>query len=363
MKRWRVALPAVLLALSALTVAACGGGGESSTAAGSGSGGGGGGGQMTFTTWGGALQEGQQKAFALPFQQQDNVKVNLATPVDYAKLKSMVQTNNVVWDVVDVESYISRRGCEEGWLEKLDFSVIKRDAFLASMPTTACSVPTGSFPVAMAYRTDKFPDAHPQTWAEFFDTKRFPGKRSFPKYAAGSGVLEAALLADGVPKDKLYPLDVDRALRKLDSIKKDIVWWTSGDQSEQLMQSGEVTLCACWSTRMYDLKVNQDSPVAIEWKDHVLGWDDFVIPKGAPNRAAAMRFIAYATQPASQIKLTETTPWGPSTTEAAAKPSPATAAWVPTTPEHLKLGVPIDYGWWAKNATEMDTKFAQWLLQ
>jgi putative spermidine/putrescine transport system substrate-binding protein len=357
----RGGLAAGLVALCAL-VAACGGSDEASTTAAGGDGAKSGG-EITFTTWGGALQEGQEKAFGIPFEQQDGVKVNMATPVDYAKLKSMVQTNNVVWDVVDVESYISRRGCDEGWLEKLDFSVIKRDGFLASMPTTECSVPTGSFPVAMAYRTDKFADGHPTTWAEFFDTKRFPGKRSFPKYAAGSGVLEAALLADGVAKDQLYPLDAKRAFAKLDTIKKDIVWWTSGDQSEQLMQSGEVTLCACWSTRMYDLKVNQDAPVAIEWNDHVLGWDDFVIPKGAKNKDAAMKFIAYSTTPEAQVKLTETTPWGPSTTEAAAKPNPATREWVPTTPEHVKLGVPIDYGWWAKNATEMDTQFAQWLLQ
>jgi putative spermidine/putrescine transport system substrate-binding protein len=354
---------AVVAALAALatSVAACGSsdsGSASSTSSGSKSGG-----EITFVTWGGALQEGQQKAFATPFEKQEGIKVNLTTPVDYAKLKSMVETGNVVWDVVDVESYISQRGCEEGWLEKLDFTTVPDSGFLKSMPTTACSVPTGSFPLAMAYRADKFPNGHPMSWAEFYDTKKFPGKRSFPKYASGSGILESALLADGVPKDQLYPIDSARAFRKLDTIKKDIVWWASGDQSEQLMQSGEVTLCACWSTRMYDLKVNQGTDVAIEWQDHVLGWDDFVIPKGAKNKDAAMKFIAYATHPKAQIALTAVTPWGPSNAEAAANPSPTTREWVPTTPEHVKMGVPIDYAWWAKNAAKMDDEFAQWLLK
>jgi putative spermidine/putrescine transport system substrate-binding protein len=231
------------------------------------------------------------------------------------------------------------------------------------MPRTPCSVPNGAFGLTMAYNTDKFSAAnHPRSWAEFFDTKRFPGKRSFPKYAE-SGILEAALLADGVQKDKLYPLDVARAYRKLDTIKKDIVFWESGDQSEQLMGTGEVTLCACWATRMYDAKTNQDAPVAIEWQDAIYGWDDFVVPKGAKNLKAAMQFINYGTHPDQEVAMTKYTPWGPSRVEAAANADAATKAWVPTTPEHAAIGVPINYDWVTANATKLDEQFSQWLLK
>jgi putative spermidine/putrescine transport system substrate-binding protein len=350
-------LSAVVIAVA---VVGCGGSeeGDTSTAAsGSTSGG-----QLTFNTWGGAYQEAQMKAIVEPFRQETKTKVNVTQPIDYAKLKSMVDTGNVVWDVADVEPYVSRRGCKEGWLEKLDYKVIDPNGFLETMPKTECSVPNGAFGLPIAYRTDKWKDAHPRNWAEFFDTKKFPGKRSMPKYAE-SGILEAALLADGVKKDALYPLDAERAFRKLDTIKKDIVFWESGDQSEQLMNTGEVTLCACWATRMHDTKVNQDTPVAIEWQDAVYGWDDFVVPKGAKNLKAAMEFINYGTHPDREIGMTKYTPWGPSRTEAAANADPATRDWVPTTPEHTAIGVPLDYEWWGENAAKLDEQFAQWLLK
>jgi putative spermidine/putrescine transport system substrate-binding protein len=302
------------------------------------------------------------KAIVDPFQETQKTKVNVTQPIDYAKLKSMVDTGNVVWDVADVEPYVSRRGCKEGWLEKLDYKVIDPNGLLDTMPKTECSVPNGAFGLPMSYRTDKWADGHPTTWAEFFDTKRFPGKRSFPKYAE-SGILEAALLADGVKKEDLYPIDVQRAFRKLDTIKKDIVFWESGDQSEQLMQTGEVTLCACWATRMYDAKTNQDTPIAIEWQDAIYGWDDFVVPKGAKNLARAMEFIQYATHPDQEVAMTKYTPWGPSRTAAAAKADPATRDWVPTTPEHAKIGVPLDYEYYGENAAKLDEQFAQWLLK
>lgn len=317
-------------------------------------------GELTLNTWGGAYEEAQMKAIVDPYEKTTGSKVTVTDPIDYAKLKTMVTTKNVVWDVADVEPYISRRGCKEGWLEKLDYKVIPRDGFLKTMPTTPCSVPNGAFGLVMAYRTDKAKE--PKTWADFFDTKQFPGKRSFPKYAE-SGILEAALLADGVPKDQLYPIDYERAFRKLDSIRSDIVFWSSGDQSEQLMQTGEVTYCACWATRMYDTHANQGTPLAIQWQDGVYGWDDFVVPKGAKNLAEAMKFIEFATAPTQEIAMTKYTPWGPSRTQAADHPDAATADWVPTTPEHRRIGVAIDYDWWAPNAAKLDDLFAQWLLK
>ena len=78
----------------------------------------------------------------------------------------------------------------------------------------------------------------PKTWADLFDAEKFPGKRTFYKWSA-PGVIEAALLADGVAPDKLYPLDLDRAFKKLDTIKDDIIWWIGGAQSQQLLASAE----------------------------------------------------------------------------------------------------------------------------
>ena len=319
------------------------------------------GGEMTFVSWGGAYQEAQEKAIVPQFEEATGVAVTVDHPIDYAKLRAMVESGNVTWDVADVEPFVSIQGCKEGWLEKLDPAVVDMGKFVPEMKTTECSVPNGAFTLLIGYRTDKWPDAHPTNWPEFFDLETFPGKRMMPKYAQ-SGVLEAALIADGVSKDELYPLDYERAFKKLDTIKDDIVWWSSGDDFAQAMKSGEVTICACWPTRLYDI-ANEGSPVAAEWQDQILGWDDFVIPKGAKNLEAAMRFVEFGTEPEQEIEMTKYIPWGPSTVEAAENSAPETADWIPTSPEHKALAVPFDYEWWGANTDELNEAFAQWLLE
>jgi putative spermidine/putrescine transport system substrate-binding protein len=354
---------ATLLLVMALP--ACGGGEEDTeggaTATGEGDTDGELGGELTFNTWGGAYQEAQEKAIVAPFEQEIGIDVNVTHPIDYAKLRAMVESGNVTWDVADVEPFVSIEGCREGWLEKLDFSKIDRDRFVPEMPTTECSVPNGAFTLLIAYRTDEWPDAHPTSWEEFFDLEQFPGKRAMPKYAQ-SGVLEAALMADGVSKDDLYPLDYERAFEKLDTIKDDIVWWESGDQFAQMMKSGEVSICACWVTRIYDIW-KEGAPVAVEWDQQVLGWDDFVIPKGAKNLEQAMAFIDFGTQPEQEIAMTKYIPWGPSTTEAAESPASETAEWIPTTPDHIAVAATFDYAWWGENSDTLNERFAQWLLE
>jgi putative spermidine/putrescine transport system substrate-binding protein len=318
-------------------------------------------GSMTFNTWGGAYQAAQEKAIVGPFEKQTGIDVTVDNPIDYAKLKAMVVADNVTWDVADVEPFVSADYCRQGLLEKLDFKMIPKSRFLPEMPTTPCSVPNGAFTLLIAYRADKFKGAQPKSWADFFDLQKFPGKRAMPNYAQ-SGDLEAALIADGVPRSKLYPINAKRAFAKLDTIKKDIVWWSSGDQSAQLVRNGEVAMCACWVTRMHDIH-KQGTKVKVVWNGQIYGWDDFVIPKGAPNKAEAMRFIAFATNSKQEIAMTRYTPWGPSTKFAAAHPSPKTAAWIPTTPAHKKVGVPLNYKWWSPNADRMTKQFTQWQLK
>jgi putative spermidine/putrescine transport system substrate-binding protein len=362
-RRLRSVVACIAITGAAATgVAACGSSSSSGGGGGSGSSSANASGPITFDTWGGAYQEAQQKSFVPAFEKQTGIHVNVTNPIDYSKLKAMVQSKNVIWDVADVEPYVAYQDCKNGLLEKLDFSVVKQK-FLSSMPTTPCSVSNGAFGLAIAYRSDKFSAGNqPTSWSDFFNTKKFPGKRAVPNYAE-SGLLEAALLADGVPKDKLYPLDYQRALKKLDTIKSDLVYWQSGDQSEQLMESGEVTMCACWPTRMYDAHLTQNTPISEVWNDALYGYDVDVVPKGAPHVSEAMKFIAFLTQPSQEIAMTKYVPWGPSTPQAAANPDSATASWIPTSPQHRAAGVAINYGWWGPNAPKLDTIFAKWLLQ
>ena len=101
--------------------------------------------------------------------------------------------------------------------------------------------------------------------------------------------LEFALIADGVPMDKLYPIDFDRAFKKLDQIKPHVtVWWTTGQQPAQLLLDKEVVLATGWNGRFYDL-IKKGAPVEIEWNEGALKQGSFVIPRGAKNPYWARR--------------------------------------------------------------------------
>ena len=148
----------------------------------------------------------------------------------------------------------------------------------------------------LAYNTEKTAGKVPEGWADFFDTTKIPGKRGLWKYSTG-GVLEFALMADGVKPADLYTptLDVDRAIKKLDTIKDDIVWWESGAQSQELIGSGEVAMSMIWNGRGYSAKHTDNKPVEMQWNQQILTADYFVVPKGTPNKQVAMEFIAWAT--------------------------------------------------------------------
>ncbi len=194
-------------------------------------------------------------------------------------------------DVVDVEGDYAAQAGKNGQLEKLDFSIIDKSK-LDPRFVTDYSVGSFYYSFVIGCNADAV-KACPKTWADLFDTTKFPGKRTFYKWSA-PGVIEAALLADGVPADKLYPLDLDRAFKKLDTIKSDIIWWSGGAQSQQLLASAEAPFGSVWNGRMTALAAT-GIKVETSWEQNITAADALVVPKGAPNAEAAMKFIALAT--------------------------------------------------------------------
>jgi putative spermidine/putrescine transport system substrate-binding protein len=196
-------------------------------------------------------------------------------------------------------------------LEPLDYTLIKQDEILDGFATTY-RVGDMTYGVVLAYNTDKTAGGVPEGWADFFDTAKFPGKRGLWKYSTG-GVLEFALMADGVKPADLYTptLDVDRAIRKLDTIKDDIVWWGSGAESQELIGSGEVAMSMIWNGRGYSAKHTDNKPVEMQWNQQILTSDYFVVPKGTPNKQVAMEFIAWATCANNNAAVSQKIPYGP----------------------------------------------------
>ena len=335
--------------LSAL-LAACG-----SPTTGSASGGAAG--TLTFTSWGGTTQEAQQTAWTDPFSSKSGIKVVQAGPTDYGKLQTMVQNKAVSWNVVDVEGYFVRKAAKLGLLSKLDMSVIPQ-ADLFPEWVTPNGVGDFAYSFVISYRTDVDGGKHPGDWAEFFDTRKFPGKRSFYKYAY-SGVFEAALLADGVSGDALYPIDFDRAFAKLDTIKKDIVWWGTGAESQLQLQNGTVAYSSMWNGRVYNL-LTEGVPVAIEWNQNLQAAAYLVIPKGAP--AEGNKLIATALSPQPQADFAAKTSYAPVNKKALPLIDPKLTPYLSTTDVNRAKGVLIDDDFWATGLDDVQKRWQSWLV-
>jgi len=210
---------------------------------------------LTVCSFGGTFQESQRKAFFEPFAKSAGISVNEASySGEYSKIRAMVQARSVAWDVVDVEDPNLVLGASEGMYEAIDYGVVDKTPL---MPGTAqpCGVVTNIYSTVLAYDTQVYPDPakRPKTWQDFWDVNKFPGPRALRR--SPRGTLEFALLADGVPPESLYPLDVQRALRNLDKLKPHItVWWESGQQPVQLLASREVVMSSAWSGRIWNAK-------------------------------------------------------------------------------------------------------------
>ena len=197
--------------------------------------------QLVVCSWGGAYQEAQRKTMFQPFEKETGIKIVEASPTDYGKLKAMVQSGNVEWDLVDVGDLNVIAGMKDNLLEPLDYQTIDTKGVFPQV-VHKYGIGTIYYSTVLAYSTKKYAKGdHPKTWAQFWDAKAFPGPRTMRDNPADN--LEFALLADDVPIDKIYPLDVERAFKSMDRIKKDVnVWWTTGAQPAQLLSDGEVEL-------------------------------------------------------------------------------------------------------------------------
>ncbi|ASY65131.1 ABC transporter, periplasmic spermidine putrescine-binding protein potD (plasmid) [Sinorhizobium sojae CCBAU 05684] len=309
---------------------------------------------LVFTSWGGTTQDAQKIAWAEKFTEKTGINVLQDGPTDYGKLKAMVEAGAVTWDVVDVEGDYAAQAGKNGLLEKLDFSVIDKSKL---DPRFVTDYSVGSFYYSFVIGCNKDAvESCPKTWADLFDTEKFPGKRAFYKWSA-PGVIEAALLADGVPADQLYPLDLDRAFKKLDTIKEDIIWWSGGAQSQQLLASAEAPYGSLWNGRMTALA---ESGINVEtsWEQNITAADSLVVPKGAKNKEAAMQFIALATSADAQADLAKATGYAPINLDS---PKLMDAELAKTLPDAQTANqVNADMNYWAENRDAIGERWYAW---
>jgi putative spermidine/putrescine transport system substrate-binding protein len=243
---------------------------------------------IVFVNPGGDWGDCMRKSFSDTFTEKYGVKVIDAPFMDDGQIRAAVESGVYDADVVWPTPSFALDALGSQYLEPIDFSIVPKDELIEGTYTNY-AVAVDLFAWAFGYRTDVTPA--PTKWSDFFDTTTFPGKRGLVSWDY-STVLIGALLADGVAPDQLVPLDIERAFKKLDTIKEDIVWFDTGSAGQDLLVSGEVRFVQLYANRITTSRGNGD-PVDIIWDGQIIQSDYVGIPKGSPNVATAMQYIAH----------------------------------------------------------------------
>lgn len=311
---------------------------------------------VTFTGTGGNMSTALRTTTFDPFTKREGIKVLEDSPNNEAKLKAMVEAGSPTWDVYYTSPYKAIKLC--GTLfEKVDYSKIDKSQLPADQ-VSECGVPFMKSAFVLVYNKAKYGDAPPKSWADFFDTAAFPGKRGIMNYAKDAG-MEVALLGDGVKPDQLYPLDYDRAFRKLDTIRKDTVFFTTGAQQQQALESGQVDMMLAWPGRAYDAKKN-GGDLGVVWNQALHYTDVLTVVKGAKHPAEASALIGAMVGKEGQQGLAEHLPYTPMNTAAQPKPTELLKEFMPSYNEN---GTELvrDNTWWAENFDEATEKWTAWV--
>jgi len=324
--------------------------------------------ELVVASWGGIFQKAQREAYFDPFEKATGIKVIDVSPPRAAKIKAMVESNNMEWDIVYAAAGIYGTCLRQGLVEKVDYKYFDRKTLDDLYPECKKEYAVGNFyfSVSMAYNTAVYSrEKHPKNWAEFWDVKKFPGPRTLQDGSvAGSGQWEFALLADGVPPDQIYTHpDLERAFRKLKELKPHVVkWWKEGQEGAQLLVDKEAVLGAPYDGRI--TKLRQDgAPVDVEFNQGLLQLEYMFIPKGAPNYENALKFLAFSSTAETQIHFGKIYPNGPANKRVFEMVPADQGRLMCSHPDNKKRMVPYGEDWMANNMEKVIERWNQWILE
>lgn len=323
--------------------------------------------EVVIVATGGAFEQALKEHFYAPFSKATSVAVRpvaASAGEQWAKVKAMAAAGKVEWDIVSMEpddliaqrQFLDRVGCN-------------------AMPNVTSQGVAGACQEygllrtigggVITYSTRAFhPGQHPRSWADFWDVRKFPGPRALQNAGSPWWVLAAALTADGVPPERLFPLDLDRAFRKLDEIKPHVrVWWKTGDQSQQLMRDGEVVLSMMWSGRALALK-NAGVSIEVDWNQAIKDVALWGVLKDAPHPKAASAFLNFfMDRPEAHLAFSRQIVYDTSNRKALELlPAPERPT-RPTFDANWKSMLDIDYKWVADNRDRIVERWNAWLAR
>ena len=327
---------------------------------------------LTVVNWGGAAARAHMLALVRPFEEQKGVTVNVehyGGGID--AVRNQVEAANVKWDVVDFEYSDLVRLCDEGYLEPIDHGTLPAgdDGVPASEDfidgaLRDCGVGSIVWATVYAYSKTAFSENPPSTIADFFDSKRYPGKRGLRRDPRGT--LEWALLADGVAPADVYstlaePEGVDRAFAVLDNIKKDLVWWSDGPQPARMLNEGEVVMSMAWNGRLFRPMTEWNHTIDIVWDGQLWEIELWGIVKGTRHLETALEFVRFATDTKRLADSTKYISYGPVRKSSNALVSEEMRPHLPTTAENMENALRYDSGWWAEHLENLRIRFEGWL--
>jgi putative spermidine/putrescine transport system substrate-binding protein len=283
----------------------------------------------------------------------------------YSKFYEWQTQGTAPVDVVDVETFFVLRGGERGALRPLTIPPDLKQSLMRGA-TTPFGVATVAYADVIAWNSGAHPEWKNLTWQNFWDTNAYPGPRGLRDLPASS--LEAALLADSVPLDSLYPLDVDRAFRKLDELRSRtrLTLWSSGSTPIEWLTGNTVAMSTAWNGRVFDAQHPHEGPalpITMTFPDGaMIDWLWWVIPKNAPNPELAQQFILFTLRPDRQAAIARLIPYGPTNQEAVRSLPDSIAQRLPSTPGNMQRMVVRDNAWWATNIDAVEERWRVWKI-
>ncbi len=299
-----------------------------------------------------------------PFEDATGVKVlEDSYNGEFGKIRAQVESGNIQWDIVEAQWPEIQQGCQEGLFETIDVSRFPTDDLLDGS-ISDCAVKTILASAVLAYNPDRFSEK-PDSWADFWDVGKFPGKRGMRRSVTET--IEVALLADGVPPNEIYdvlrtPEGQERAFKKLDELKPHIVWWSSGTEQVQGLLAGDYDMAMAWNGRIATVNAEESAGLLIAWEaGHVLNGDQWAILKGSPNKEAAMRFLEFAVQPEPQAEFMRQIPYGQINKRAYDLVSEDIRSALPTTEDHVRYAVWVDPEFYLDYRENLTERFNNWV--
>jgi putative spermidine/putrescine transport system substrate-binding protein len=321
-------------------------------------------GQVVVRNPGGAWSDTQKKYIYDPFTKETGIEV-VIVPTTLTKMLAMVKSGTTELDVADAGLDGLVELDKAGALAPIDYAAWKY-ADPNDVPEeyrTDRTVGMALYATVLGYNKDTFPnDSQPKGWTAFWDVKKFPGARMLADMASGSPNLEFALIADGVPMDKIFPIDIDRAFKSMSRIKADIKkFWDTGALSAQMLADRDVVLGSIWNGRLQAI-ADKGAPVAVDWNQNMLQVQAYGIFKDAQNMKEAQLYVDYAMQAKAQVGMPKELNYGPTNTKVFGLLTPAQIANLPGSPENMKRCFIQDVNWWSNNRAKVNSIWSKWIL-